>query len=355
MGFVKGKRLAFGGREQLELNQNGEEKIINSVTSGVSIGGLEIGTRVLPAPMAGFSDRSFRDIVRRFGCELVYTEMVSAEGLVRHNRRTWELLEIDDEAPPVGVQLFGHNAASLAKAAHLLEEKGASLIDLNLGCPVRKIVRGGAGAALLNSPELVVKLVHSVRGAISVPLTVKLRSGTERHPRAALELAPLLESEGVDAVCLHPRTLKQGFSGKADWSLIGELKSCIKIPVIGNGDILCGKDARQMMVETGCDAVMIGRGAVGNPWIFREARAALGEIHPEMPSQPSVAERINLAISHIETLVKRKGEERGVREFRKHAMYYFRGLREAGRLRSAIFRLRLLDEVKEFLTAIAYG
>ena len=308
---------------------------------------------MLPAPLAGYSDRSFRDIARRFGCDLVFTEMISAEGLIRNHVQTWRLADITGEPSPVSCQIFGNRADSLAEAARMLAERGASMIDINLGCPVRKVIRNGSGAALLNEPDRVAEIARALRRALSIPYTFKLRSGTEDHPRACIELARILESEGASALTLHPRTMEQVFRGRASWELIGEMKRVAGIPVIGSGDIESGDDARRMLDETGCDAVMIGRGALGNPWLFLEAQASLGEIPGEGVVVPSTRDKILTAIGHLESLVEKKGEKRGVKEFRKHAMTYLKGCPFARHMRSEFFQLNVFSDVKDFLTEIA--
>lgn len=320
--------------------------------TGFVIRNLSLRTRVVPAPLSGFSDRVFRDIARAFGCHLVFTEMISAEGLARNNRQTWNLLDTEGEEFPIGIQLFGQREEALAEAARLLVDRGAALIDLNLGCPVRKVVRSGAGASLLEEPTRIINIVRSLRKAVSLPLTVKMRSGTRGNPMAAIEIAPKLEQEGVDAICLHPRTQEMAFSGLADWNLIGELKQCVSLPVIGNGDIRSGDDARRMMEQTGCDAVMIGRGAIGNPWLFRQARAALGEIPHEMNDTPTLDEVIQHTISHVEKMVERKGERKGIKEFRKHGISYLKRCPLARKNRAIFFELNNLDAIKEYLTAM---
>jgi len=303
--------------------------------------------------MAGYGDLVFRAISREFGCHLVYTEMISAEGLIRKNRQTWSLLDMRNEIPPVGVQIFGNQVESLTEAARILEDQRAGLIDLNCGCPARKVVRSGCGAALLDSPETIIQIVRSLRKVLTIPLTVKMRSGTERSPRAVLEIGPILEKEGVDAICLHPRTREQIFQGKADWSLIGELKGSVNIPVIGNGDVKTGTDARKMREETHCDGIMIGRGALGNPWLFMEAQSALGEIPGERIPPDGFCDRIKLTLRHLKQMIQRKGEHTGMAEFRKHCVYYFKGYPGSREIRAEFFRLNRYEEAKEFLTTIA--
>lgn len=324
--------------------------VMEEINTGFFIGNLHIQSRVISAPLAGFSDRSFRQIIRAFGCHLVYTEMISAEGLVRNNRQTLNILDIDGESSPVAVQLFGNNPTTLSQAAQIVEDKGAAIVDLNLGCPVRKVVRSGAGAALLDQPDAVIGIIRAIKKAIKIPLTVKMRRGTERNPSAALEMAPLLENEGVDAVCLHPRTKEQLYKGEADWMQIAELKRRIRIPVIGNGDIHNGSDVLRMMNLTRCDGIMIGRASLGNPWIFLEARSALEEIAENKAIPPSNRDRIQTGIQHLEQMIHWKGEKRGIMEFRKHGIHYLKGLPCAKEIRSRFYQMNSLEQTKEFLT-----
>jgi nifR3 family TIM-barrel protein len=205
----------------------------------------------------------------------------------------------------------------------------------------------------MDSPETIMQIVRSLRKVLTIPLTVKMRSGAKCRPRAFLELGPMLEKEGVDAICLHPRTREQIFQGMADWRLIGELKECVNIPVIGNGDVKTGTDARKMREETHCDGIMIGRGALGNPWLFTESQAALGEVPPDGAPPDTFRDRITLALRHLEQMIQRKGEHTGLVEFRKHCVYYLRGYPGAREIRSEFFRLNRYEEAKEFLTRIA--
>ncbi|MBN1901069.1 tRNA dihydrouridine synthase DusB [Candidatus Sumerlaeota bacterium] len=341
----------------LELPEGGDRDIHVSTMnvkpykeSGFSIGNQHIGSRALPAPLAGFSDRAFRNILREFGCQLVYTEMISADGLVRKNRQTWNILDIEGEPGLVAVQLFGCHPTALSEAAKMVEDRGASIVDMNMGCPVKKVVRSGAGAALLDQPEIALETIRAIKKAIKIPLTVKMRSGTRGNPHAALELAPLLEKEGVDAICIHPRTKEQLYAGKADWRQIAELKIRLSVPVIGNGDIHNGIDVLQMRNSTQCDAIMIGRASLGNPWIFLEARGVLGEIPYEGALMPGIRERIQTGIRHLEEMVRQKGEQRGVVEFRKHGICYLKSMPCAKEMRSQFYRMNSIEQTKEFLT-----
>jgi tRNA-dihydrouridine synthase B len=241
-------------------------------TTKLKIGELELGEGLILAPMAGITDLSFRRIAKSFDVDLVTSEMVSSEGLVRNKARTKMLLQSHAEEKPLAIQLFGSDPKVVAEAARIVADEGADIIDLNMGCPVPKVVRQGAGAALLRDVEKIASLVDAVRQAVSIPLTVKTRSGWGQSKINVLEVARVVEDSGADAITIHPRTARQGFSGSADWPLIGKVKQAVNIPVIGNGDVSRPEDVGKMRKLTQCDGVMIGRGAMGNPWIFKQAR-----------------------------------------------------------------------------------
>ena len=246
--------------------------IEKAVFEPLKIGDLVFYFPVILAPMAGIADRPFRVLARRYGAGLVTSEMVSAEGIIRKNRSTLCLYESAREEFPLSVQIFGYNPERMAEAARIVESEGAAIVDINAGCPVRKVVRQGSGAALMQDPEHLIKIVSRVKNAVTIPVTIKMRSGWNRKNRNALHVASLLEQAGVDAVIIHPRTANEFFKGKADWSVIREIKESIGIPVIGNGDVRSPEDAFLMRQETGCDAIMIGRASIGNPWIFKKIR-----------------------------------------------------------------------------------
>jgi tRNA-dihydrouridine synthase B len=316
----------------------------------LKIGKLEIVPPILAAPMAGLSDRAYRQIAREMGCLLAYTEMISAEGLVRNHRKSWALLDIEHEEGLVGAQLFGADPQRLGTAASRMEEKGATLIDINMGCPVKKIVRTGAGAALLRDADAVGQISRIVRKAISCPLTVKMRSGWERGSRACLEIARILEGEGVDALCLHPRAYEDGFSGKADWRLLAALRESISIPVIGSGDVLTPSDALRMMRETGCDAVMIARGMVGNPWLMRQTiRQWLADDPTLQETGVCWRERVDMILHHAQLVITYKGEERGLPQFRKQLLAYMHGVHGARHLKAALMKVTRLEQLRKSL------
>ncbi|MGI6434081.1 MAG: tRNA dihydrouridine synthase DusB [Syntrophomonadaceae bacterium] len=315
-----------------------------------AIGNIKIPNRVVAAPLAGVTDRAGRDMARCFGCGLAYTEMVSDMGLVYNTKRTLELAEVRDEPGLVAAQIFGAQPRAMARGAKILEELGARIIDINMGCPTPKIVRNGEGAALMKNPLLVRDLLRAVLDAVQVPVTVKVRKGWSEDQPNYLEIALLAEAEGVEAVAIHPRSREQFFSGHSDWAAIKTLKQHLRIPVIGNGDIWSAADARRMMDETGCDAVMIGRAAMGNPFIYRET-VALIEHGLVLPS-PTLEERLKAAQKHLDLAIHYKGEYVGVREMRKHFAWYCKGLRGATRVRGAINQAVTRDQLLTALNSL---
>jgi nifR3 family TIM-barrel protein len=311
----------------------------------MKIAGLLLENNVVLAPMAGITDLPYRRLMKQFGPGLVFTEMVSANGLVRAGRRTRELLASVPQERPVGIQLFGEDPATMAQAAEMVRGHG-DLIDLNLGCPVPKVTRTGAGSALMRNPSQVGRLVAAVRRAVDGPLTVKMRSGWDISSINYLEVACIAVAEGADALILHPRTRAQGFGGKADWDLIRTLKSAVTVPVIGSGDIFTADDAVAMLERTGCDGVMVGRGSCGNPWLIREIVARLsGRATP----LPTAAERLQVARMHIELALQSYPEQQAVRELRKHLAWYARTLPSAARFRTTVNSLQSIAEINDSL------
>jgi nifR3 family TIM-barrel protein len=307
------------------------------------IGKQKIENRVCAAPMAGVSDKAYRILARDFGCGLVCSEMVSDKGLVYGQGRTSKIADSSGEERPVAVQIFGSEAESMAVAARIAEEMGADIIDINMGCPTPKIVKNGEGAALMLDIAKSRAIVREVLRVVKVPVSVKMRKGWDENSINCLELAQALEEEGVAAVCLHPRSRQQFFSGLADWNLIKEMKKELKIPVIGNGDIWSADDARRMIDFTGCDAVMIGRAALGNPFIFRETLELL-EYNRRLPP-PSREEKLQTATRHLDLVCQFKSEAVAVREMRKHFAWYIKGLPGATRVRQEINHAASRDEL----------
>jgi hypothetical protein len=308
---------------------------------------LSLANNLWLAPMAGISNLPYRRIMKSFGAGLVFSEMISAVGLTRGGAQTLELLASSPDERPLGIQLFGEDPLVLARAAALAEGH-ADLIDINLGCPVKKVVRSGAGSALLRNPFRIAAIVAAVRRATRLPLTVKIRSGWSLQSVNYLETAHIAETEGADAVTLHPRTRCQGFSGHSDWEHLRKLKAAVKIPVIGSGDIFTADDAVRMLRETGCDGVMIGRGGYGNPWLIRDIKARLDE-RPASPP-PSPADRMEVASHHLRLYLESFGPRKTLLDMRKHLCWYSRGLAEAATFRAAINHAHSIAEMEDIMT-----
>jgi len=309
----------------------------------LSIGSVQLPNRIISAPMAGVTDRAFRDLAREFGCGLIFSEMISDMGLCYRQKRTLHLADVSEEEAPVAVQIFGSDPEAMGRGAAILAGLSAAVIDINMGCPTPKIVKNGEGAALLTNLDLARSIIREVRAAVKLPVTVKMRKGWNDDEHSYIELGGIAEQEGAAAVTLHPRSRTQFFSGHSDWSAIKTLKSRLGIPVIGNGDIMQAADAVRMLEETACDAVMIGRGAMGNPFLFREALALVEENRLIEPA--SIEERIQTAIRHLDLACFYKGEMVGMREMRKHFSWYTRGMRGAARIRGDINHAESRDEL----------
>ena len=308
---------------------------------------LSLANNIWLAPMAGISNLPYRRIMKSFGAGLVFSEMISANGLCRGGKQTRELLISSPDERPLGIQLFGEDPLVLARAA-TLAEGDADLIDINLGCPVKKVVRSGAGSALLRNPTQIAAIVAAVRRATHLPLTVKIRSGWALESVNYLETAHIAETEGADAVTLHPRTRCQGFSGHSDWEHLRKLKAAVKIPVIGSGDIFTAEDAVRMLQQTGCDGVMIGRGGYGNPWLIRDIKTRL-DGRPAPPPPPSPTERMAVAFQHLHLHFESFGPRKTLLDMRKHLCWYSRGLAEAATFRAAINHARTMGEMEDIM------
>lgn len=301
----------------------------------IKIGGAEIPGRVFLAPMAGVTDIAFRRICRRWGAELTYTEMVSAKGLYYNDRKTKELMETDGS--PCAVQIFGSDSEIMAEVIPKVMESGCELIDINMGCPAPKIAGNGDGSALMKDPRLMGRIMRAVSDASPVPVTAKIRKGWNSSSINAVECAEILEENGAAAIAIHGRTREEYYSGKADWDIIREVKKAVSVPVIGNGDIWRAEDAARMLEYTGCDAVMVARGAQGNPFIFRQIRELLDT--GRVSYVPLPADRLRQCLEHTRALTEIKGESRGVKEARKHIAWYIKGLPGASRLKGEVFKI----------------
>lgn len=313
----------------------------------MKIGTVTLQNNVFLAPMAGVTDLPFRLLCKQQGCGLVYTEMVSAKGLYYNDKRTERLLTVHEEEKPVAVQIFGSEPEIMAQIAQDAVKTGGSIIDINMGCPTPKIVKNGEGSALMKKPELVAEIVKAVSQAVDVPVTVKMRKGWDENSVNAVEIAKIAEENGAKAVTVHGRTREEFYSGKADWEIIKNVKKSLSISVIGNGDITSPEDAKRMLEYTGCDGIMVGRAAQGNPWIFSRILRYLetGELVPE----PTVEEKISKALEHVRMLVEYKGEYVGIREARKHVAWYIKGMKNAAKIKNRINQIDTLAQLEQIL------
>lgn len=316
----------------------------------LKIGDITLESPFLLAPLAGITDAPMRRICSMQGAALVYSEMISAKGLRYKDKNTERLLYMYEDEGPVALQLFGSEPEIMRFAAAKLEERKNVILDVNMGCPVPKVVKNGEGSALLQNPELAGRIIEAMVKETGKPVTAKIRMGWDEHSVNAVEVAKILKQAGASAVAVHGRTREQYYTGKADWDIIREVKQAVDIPVIGNGDIFSGRDALDMIEKTGCDFVMIARGALGNPWIFAEAKALWEGKEP--PKAPDADEKREMLEKHFCDLLELKGEYAAVREMRKHTGWYLKGMPGAAAMRREINQITDAQELKDKLRRI---
>ena len=321
------------------------------------IGDVEVKNQVVLAPMAGVCNSAFRRIIKEMGCGLLYAEMVSDKAIVYDNEKTKNMLYMTEEERPIAQQIFGSDKDSFVKAAKIIEESmHPDIIDINMGCPVPKVaIKSQAGSALLKNPDKIYEIVKAVKEAVNVPVTVKIRSGWDSKSINAVEVARICEKAGASAITVHARTRSQGYSGKADWNIIKKVKESVNIPVIGNGDILSALDAKRMLDETGCDAIMIGRGTLGNPYLIKQVVTYLenGKLLPEQ----NPIDKMKTCLKHFDYLLKIKPEKVAVLEMRTHGAWYLKGLKDSVSVKNKLYQIKTKEEftntIQEYMETLS--
>ena len=319
-----------------------------------SIGNVKIANKIVLAPMAGICNSAFRIICKEMGCGLIYAEMVSDKAIFYNNQKTIDMLYMTEEERPIVQQIFGSDKESFVAAAkYIYENMKPDIIDINMGCPVPKVaVRAQAGSALLKNPEKIYDIVKAVVESVPIPVTVKIRSGWDNNSINAVEVAKTIEKAGASAICVHPRTRSQGYSGKADWSVIKAVKEAVNIPVIGNGDVKTPEDVVRMLDETSCDAVMIGRGILGNPWLIKNA---INLLEGRELEEVSPLDRVDMCLKHLDNLKEVKNEKTACLEIRNHIGWYFKGIKDANVVKNKIYQTSNIHDIIDILNEFKEG
>ncbi|MBQ9680498.1 MAG: tRNA dihydrouridine synthase DusB [Ruminococcus sp.] len=316
----------------------------------MQIGNVKLNGYAALAPMAGVADRAFRELCMEFGAGYCVSEMVSSKGIAYNSRKSAELMVISDTERPCAVQIFGTEPDTMADAARFAMQYKPEVIDINMGCPAPKIAGSGSGAALMRDPELCGRIVQAVSRAVDIPVAVKIRSGFDEEHINAVEVAKIAEKNGAQAVTVHGRTRRQFYAPPVNYDIIREVKQALTIPVIGNGDVVSAKSAQHVLEYTGCDYLMVGRGALGNPWVFREINEYFGKGNIILP--PTLEEKCDVLLRHVSKIVEYKGEYVGMREARKHTAYYLKGFKNAAKLRNLAFSMETLADLQKLINEI---